>query len=332
MLRKSHYLALFLAIPFLIHGTNSYAKRMYRWVDENGKVFFSDQVPPDQVQHKRETLNDNARVLDVVEKAKTPEELAQQKRLEVLRKEQEKLIAKQASDDKVLLATYRTVEDLDRAMANKMALMDGEKKMLEGNIERYETQLSQQQLQAANHERNGQKVPEKLLTDMRSTREQIVLSSQEVTRHEVKRQEVEKAFQADKARFEFLTRGYNISKPEVDTQAFSRTNNELGLFVCQDAQECEKAWKIAGDFVYKYASTGRDVETEKLIMSGAPFNDSDMSLSVSRLMLGGDGQQIFLDIRCKSSSLGKELCASEKAKTIRRGFATYIQLQLSSQQ
>ena len=330
MLIKPHTIAYLLAIPLLLNGADGYAKKMYRWVDEEGKVFFSDQVPPDQVQHKRETLNDKARVLDVVEKAKTAEELAQQKRLEVLRKEQEKLIAKQAADDKVLLATYRSIEDLNRAMENKFALMDGEKKRLEGNIERYETQLSQQQLQAANHERNAQKVPEKLLVDIRSTREQIVLSSQEVTRHEVKRQEIEKDFSADIARFEFLTRGYNVVKTPVDSQSFSSTNNELGLFVCQDAQECEKAWKIAGEFVNKYATTSRDVETEKLIMSAAPFNDGDMSLSVSRLMLG-DGQQIFLDIRCKSSGLGKELCASDKAKTIRRGFASYIQLQLSSQ-
>lgn len=330
MLTKPHFIAYMLIIPLLLSGADSYAKKMYRWVDEEGKVFFSDQVPPDQVQHKRETLNDKARVLDVVEKAKTPEELAQQKRLEVLRKEQEKVIAKQAADDKVLLATYRSLDDLNRAMENKFTLMDGEKKMLEGNIERYETQLSQQQLQAANHERNGQKVPEKLLAEIRTTREQIVLSSQEVTRYEIKRQEVEKGFQADIARFEFLTRGYNTNRTQADAQAFSSTNNELGLFVCQDAQECDKAWKIAGEFVYKYATTGQDVETEKLIMSAAAYNDTDMSLSVSRLLLG-DGQQIFLDIRCKSSSLGKELCASEKAKSIRRGFASYIQLQLSSQ-
>lgn len=323
-------MAYMLLIPLLLNGVDGYAKKMYRWVDEEGRVFFSDQVPPDQVQHKRETLNDKARVLDVVEKAKTPEELAQQKRLEVLRKEQEKVIAKQAADDKVLLATYRSIDDLVRAMENKFALMDGEKKMLEGNIDRYETQLSQQQLQAANHERNGQKVPEKLLAEIRSTREQIVLSSQEVTRYEIKRQEVEKNFRADIARFEFLTRGYNEGKTQADTQAFSSTNNELGLFVCQDAQECDKAWKIAGEFVSQYATTGRDVETDRLIMSAAALNDGDMSLSVSRLLLG-DSQQIFLDVRCKSSSLGKELCASEKAKTIRRGFASYIQLQLSSQ-
>lgn len=327
---KPHFITYLLIIPLLLSGADSYAKKMYRWVDEDGKVFFSDQVPPDQVQHKRETLNEKARVLDVVQKAKTEEELAQQKRLEVLRKEQEKVIAKQAADDKVLLATYRSIDDLNRAMENKFALMDSEKKRLEGNIERYEAQLSQQQLQAANHERNGQKVPEKLLADIRATREQIVISSQEVTRYEIKRQEVEKVFQADLARFEFLTRGYDMGKTQVDAQAFSSTNNELGLFVCQDAQECDKAWKIAGEFVNQYATTGRDVETEKLIMSAAVFNDADMSLSVSRLLLG-DGQQIFLDVRCKSSSLGKELCASEKAKSIRRGFASYIQLQLSSQ-
>lgn len=327
---KSHALAFVFMVPLLLSGTtDSHAKKMYRWVDENGRVFFSDVVPPDQVQHKRETMNENARVLDVVEKAKTPEELAQQKRLDALRKEQEKIIAKQAADDKVLLSTYRSLEDMHKALENKLALMDGEKRAIEGNRRRMEQQLLQQQQQAANLERNARKVPEKLLKEIASTRQQIEQNVQEMARHESSRQSAEKEFRADIARFEFLTQADATQQSQAQP-APDNTVNELGLFTCRDAAQCDKAWKIAGEFVYKYATTGRDVENEKLVMTAAPFNDDELSLSVSRLEKAGI-QQIFLDLRCKDSNIGKELCDSEKARAIRRGFAAYIQLQLASQ-
>jgi len=330
MICKSHSIALFpIFVLLLFNGTDSYAKKMYRWVDENGSVYFSDQVPPDQVKHQRETMNEKTRVLDKVEKAKSTEELIQQKRLEALRREQEKIIAKQAANDKVLLATYRSIEDINRAFNNKLALLDIEKKGLEGNKQRLEQQLQQQQQQAANHERNAEKIPEKLLKAIATTRQQIDFSSQELVRHEQKHQALEQEFKADMVRFEFLSQDDNLKNKQ--TTPASNNNHELGLFVCQDHAQCDKAWKIATDFVYQYATTGRDVETEKLVMSAAPVNDSDLSLSASRLG-EGDTQQIFLDIRCKSSNIGQELCASEKVRTIRQSFAGYIQQQLTPQQ
>ena len=327
---KLHSLALVLVFSLLLIGANdSYArKRLYRWVDDEGNVTFSDQVPPDQVQHKRETLNEKAQVVDVVERAKTPEELARQKRLEELRREQEKIIAKQAAADKVLLATYRNLDDMNRALENKLALLDGKKRVIDGNKQRFEQQLFQQQQQAANLERNGKTIPEKLLRDIAASRQQIALSEQELRRHKQEQEVVEREFRADMARFEFLTRDYNDIKDTRESLAASNANNELGLFVCQDAEQCERAWKLAADFVYKYATTGRDVETDKLIMTAAPVNDNDFSLSVSKLDQSGT-QQIFLDIRCKDSNIGYEFCNSEKAQTIRRSFSPYIQLQLS---
>ena len=65
---KLHSLALVLVFSLLLIGANdSYArKRLYRWVDDEGNVTFSDQVPPDQVQHKRETLNEKERMTGIL--------------------------------------------------------------------------------------------------------------------------------------------------------------------------------------------------------------------------------------------------------------------------
>ena len=39
------------------------AKKMYRWTDEHGGIYFSDQVPPEQAQHSRAELSKTGRVL-----------------------------------------------------------------------------------------------------------------------------------------------------------------------------------------------------------------------------------------------------------------------------
>lgn len=333
-MRSGHHFKtlFFLSLTLLLNGEAAFAKKMYRWVDENGNVFFSDQVPPEQVQHKRETLSEKARVLDVVEKAKTAEQLEQQKRLDALRKEQEKIVAKQAANDKVLLSTFRNIEDMKRALENKLASFDAARKVIEGNIERSEQQLQQQQQQAADHERNARKVPEKLLADIAASKQQVEATKQELDRHMLDRQKTEKEFKADMARFQFLTQSGGDAKNPGNSLAESNAGNALGLFVCQDAGQCEKAWKIAGEFVAKHSTTGQDVETDKLIMRAAPAKDDDLSLSVSKLDHSSGQQQIFLDIRCRQSTLGTELCAGNKAQTIRQEFAPFIQQQLTSQQ
>lgn len=303
---------------------------MFRWFDEEGSVHFSDQVPPDQVQQKRDTLNEKARVVDTVDKAKTPEQIEQQKRLDALRKEQEKIIAKQASDDKVLLTTYRTLDDLQRGLDTKFLEIEGNKTAVQGNLKRYEQQLSQQLQEAATHERNAKKVPGKLLEGIEATKRQIEQAKLEMEHNDSDKQAAQKEFQANMARFKFLTQNASDAKASQTNFAASNANNELGLFVCQSTEQCLKAWHISAEFVAKFSSTGQDVENENLIMRAAPVNDNDISLSVSRLQ--GKDQQIFLDIRCKNTSLGQELCASDKAQAIRRGFASYVQTQLTSQQ
>ena len=59
----------------------AFAKKMYKWVNENGETIFSDQVPPEHSQYRRESLNEKGRVVEVTEEAKTKEQQAIDNRL-----------------------------------------------------------------------------------------------------------------------------------------------------------------------------------------------------------------------------------------------------------
>ena len=325
---RSKKYSLLMTLMFVLLSQTVFAKKMYRWVDDSGKMFYSDQVPPDQVKYRRESLNENARVIEVVEKEKTKSQRELEKRLFILRRQQEDIIKKQKSHDKVLLSTFRSLQDMNVTLKGKLLALDGQRKVVQGNVERLVQQLQQQQKKAAQHERDGRKVPRKLLTEIAASKKQIEQAYIDIAHQfEKKKKEVEK-FEADIDRFRFLTQS-NIETKELSRKtAEKKAENELGLYICETHELCEKAWEVAIRFVLVYSSTGIDSKSDRLIMSQAPYKDTDLSLSVSKMDVDETRQQLFLDIRCRNSSLGDELCRGPEAKKIRQSFSRYIQSSL----
>lgn len=305
-----------------------FAKKMYRWIDDHGETYFSDQVPPEQVQHSRESLSKTGRVLEVTEKAKTRDQLEQETRLEELRTQQEKLIANQKIHDKALLSTFHSREDMLLAFQAKMETLDKQKKVIEGNLSRFTEQLKKQQKEAAVFERDAKPVPKKLLDEITLTQNRIDQSRSLLRSHIEKQDQNKKVSEADIARFLFLTQSSQDLAPKVKIPSIKEAN-ELGLFYCENDHQCKKAWEIGRLFVSLYSTTEADVYNEELIMNRPPPKDSDISLSLSKLAINDDDYQLFLDIRCRDSAAGNELCASQKVKNIRSSFRAYINDALS---
>lgn len=330
MLKQPITETLFLIIILtLVSGQPALGKKMIRWEDDQGNVFYSDQVPPEFVKHRRETLNSDARVIAVVEAKKSKAQRELEARLKVLRKEQEKIIAKQKSHDKLLLSTFRSIDDMQLALKGKLLAITALIKVADGNLQRLQTQLLVQQKKAAEFERNGKKVPASIIKNIKSTDNQIRLARVEINKYNDNYKQVEKEFAADIDRFKFLTNTNIDAEQASDQSALRKAADELGLFTCISLSQCQKAWIIARRFVNQYSTTRIDVDSDTLIMGGAPFTDSDLSLSVSKMQHKNELEpEIFLDVRCRQSSLGKELCNSNKVRKIRASFRPYIQAAL----
>jgi len=315
----------FLAFCLCLTSQSALAKKMYRWVNENGETIFSDQVPPEQSQLRREALNEKGRVVEVTEQAKTKEQQAIDDRLKALKKAQEKVIAQQAANDKVLLSTFRNVDDMQASLYVTMQSMDAQRNVAQGNLKRFEDQLAAQQKKAAETERNGKKVPATLLNDIKQTEVQIQTAHAEINKQIEKKNQAKAEFEANIQRFKFLTQGNTDPSKASDQTAQAKVANEIGLYTCETEALCAKAWASAHDFIKANATTPVDTDTDKLIMGRAPANDSDLSLSVSKIADENKKPQLFLDIRCRESSLGTELCASLKVRDIRSGFRPFIE-------
>ena len=322
LVKKIPLVVLFLAIS----SQSVFAgKKMYRWVDDKGNVRYSDQVPPDQAKHKREALNKNARVVDVVAKEKTNTEREIDRRLARLREQQGAIIKKQKDDDQMLLSTFQSISDMDKTLASKLLALDGQRNVLQGNLRRLEQQLQQQQSKAAQFERDGKSPPANVLAKIATSKEQIELAYTEISKQFKKKQRTRENFEADMARFTFLTRVRAAKNKNLNVQLNEKeTATELGLYICDTDELCNKAWASARNFIGNYSSTSIDIETHRLITSQPPGNKKDLSLSVSKMDAGDNKQQLFLDIRCHKSTIGEELCRGAVTKRIRSIFNGYI--------
>lgn len=65
--------------------------------------------------------------------------------------------------------------------------------------------------------------------------------------------------------------------------------------------------------------------SDSIIMSAAPLKDDDISLTASRIVYKDrPGAELFMDLQCKPSPRGIDLCNTEAVEKIRTGFRDYL--------
>ncbi len=112
-------------------GTPGHSQaQLYKWVDENGKIQYTDTVPPSALDRARKELRSDGTVKKETERAATAEErrLATMKavedaKLKAIQDERER-------KDKALLTTYPNLQDFDRVRDRALAAIDAEFEIL----------------------------------------------------------------------------------------------------------------------------------------------------------------------------------------------------------
>lgn len=166
------------------------ASEMYRYTNAQGITVIDRQgVPSEFIGKGYEVLNEHGRVVRVIPPAPTPDEM-------------KKLLADRAraKSDVQLLRLYSSPEDVDRARARKLAELDGLIGVATGNLQSARLQQANLQKQAADQERAGRQVPEQLLGQIASQRDEQVRLKREIERHQAVRKQAESGFASDRAR------------------------------------------------------------------------------------------------------------------------------------
>lgn len=309
---------LILSLLLLLALPAGVSAKLYKWVDENGNVYYSDKIPPKASQGAHSTLNKKGMTIDSKGAAKTAEEIQRDKELQELRKQQQTAIKQQQAKDKVLLKTFRSEDDLILARDGKLRSVDNLIGLTKGNIKRLKSTLATMQSRAATQEKAGEPVSEKHKEDMESVKRQIKQGYETIASREQTKKDIRREYDADIKRFRVLKK-LNTKK---DSQAIDKDAMALNtVFECRDSDHCDSAWEKAINYVEQHATTPLQLSGERIYMTEEPENDDDVSLTITRIKDKKTLQEkIFLDQQCGTSLKSQEFCESEVSQTIKRNF------------
>jgi hypothetical protein len=301
------------------------AQQLYRWVDDQGNIHYSDVMPPTEVEKGHTQLSPQGMRLRTVPPAKTPEEIRRERELERLRAQQQRMLEQQRADDRVLLNTFQSVDDLIMTRDGNLSDIDTMIQFKKGNIRRQQDWLTKLRADAADLERKGKPVPDQLKERIISTEGAIEDALAAIVEREQQKQQIRKKFDRDLKRLRQLK---NLPPGAAPQEAVAARRPELdNLVECLDRASCEKLWQRALSYVRRHATMPIESLGTDVAITEAPKDRDDIALTVSRIWRhDGEGASIFLDVQCRSYSPGQDqACRTEARSRVLNGFRSALE-------
>ena len=185
------------------------AGALYKWVDEDGNIRYSDQLPPAQSKKRHEKLNSSGIVVNTREAAKTDEELAAEaeaKRLAEEKAAEEARLKKiQDHEDQVLLMTFSSEEELQLARENRLAVLNSVIQLINSSIDSTQEKLSELQDNAdRNFLSKGKEVPGGLAQKIEFFTRKIETRTQQLELKLTEKAKINEKYDTDLARYREL--------------------------------------------------------------------------------------------------------------------------------
>lgn len=180
------------------------AGKVYKWVDKDGNTHYTNTPPPEASQQERTVLDEHGNVTDTLSAPKTAEEIEAERQKIAEQAETDRLAKEQAAKDNMLLQTYSTAEEMEMARDGRLAALEAQVKVVSGTISSLETQLAEQERQAATVRDGGKPVPAHLQAAMEKTRKELLQNQKFLMAREEEQEQIRQKFAADIARFKEL--------------------------------------------------------------------------------------------------------------------------------
>ena len=178
--------------------------KLYKWTDENGKVHYSDKVPPQHSKHKRDELNEQGITVKKIAAPKTAEQLKKEEQQAKIRAEQERKEQKQARYDQMLLNSYLSEDGLINARDANITAVENVIQASNDTLKNQEQRLMDLRKSAANYERSGKPVPEGILKQIKNTQEQIQRTHDYIATKQGEQETTRKKYEKDIQRYQKL--------------------------------------------------------------------------------------------------------------------------------
>ena len=204
------------AICALMLGTATIAQaKMYKWVDEKGQMHFGDKIPEQYLVKEHQELNEQGVVVKTKEAAKTPEELAEARRLEAERKKIEAEKKRQAQRDRVLLDTYTTERDLIVARDSRLEAVDSQINLSKSIIDDSSKNITSLEKQITSIKESNREVPKDLYRRLEIEKKQVEVQEVNMKNHIKRREDISVQFNDYITRFKELKAEQKARRDEL---------------------------------------------------------------------------------------------------------------------
>lgn len=185
------------------------SQTLYKWIDENGEVRYSDQLPPKQVKQRHQMLNNQGVVVNTKEAAKTPEQLAAEaeakKALEAQQAEEQRLKDAQAKTDRVLLLTFSSEREMESVRDNRIDVIESVIRLIKKSIAATEERLIGLEDTADEiYLSKGREVPGGLAQNIEHFTGKLANRKKQLRQKELEQQKIDQQFDLDLARYRLL--------------------------------------------------------------------------------------------------------------------------------
>ena len=188
---------LLLAGLLFLSATATAGSRIKCWVNKDGVRECGQIVPPEYAQQRIEIINERGIVVEVIEAAKSREQLAKEAA-------ERRRLAEQKRRDEILLNTFTTERDIELARKSRIQAIESIIAITNSNTRSLKSNLTRVQKRAADFERAGEEPPKELFEEMESLKRQIKDNEEFVAKKQRDIIDLEKRFDADLKRFREL--------------------------------------------------------------------------------------------------------------------------------
>lgn len=183
------------------------AQKLYRWVDAEGKVHYTDALPPEAVNQARDEINSSGVTVNRVDRALTEEERAAKRIADAEAARLANIKAEQDKMDAALMGSYATEADLARAYRERFDLLDQSLEAARVGIRSQEKSLEDQLAHAGSLERGGKPVPATVQSSIAASRKQVEEQREYLRRRETELQNLQAEYDRILERYRLLKAG-----------------------------------------------------------------------------------------------------------------------------
>ena len=182
---------------------------LYKWIDEDGKIRYSDRLPAAQAKKQHQRLNSQGMVLKTTEAARPEAELAAEAAAK-LKQEKDQAVearvnAAQNQKDRVLLLTFGNETELGLARQNRIEVLDSVIQLINKSLVTTQQTLERLQTSAEqNYLSKGYQVPGGLAQKIEHFSRKMEIRSAQLESKLLEKDKINEQYEIDLARYRQL--------------------------------------------------------------------------------------------------------------------------------